>query len=178
MTLFLSRCRQPYLLFTRATVDWFIISSVPGHLGPKLLGKVISTWTTFLTDMSMCVCVCVCVCVWKIQNNLTLWGGWGNGFERENNCRYFCKVLNILIVSNTLQYLILLEPSVLKLLKLQGLPDITPNCVTLALLGILPTESVIHKNSAPENFYLNQYGTGRNLSQSVSRFWLQYLLQD
>ena len=31
--------------------------------------------------------------------------------------------------------------------QLQGLPDKTPNCVTLALLGILPIETVIHKNS-------------------------------
>ena len=30
-------------------------------------------------------------------------------------------------------------------------------------------------SSAPENFFLNQYGTGQNLSQSVSRFRFQYL---
>ena len=29
--------------------------------------------------------------------------------------------------------------------------------------------------SAPDNFFLNQYGTGQNLSQSVSGFRLQYL---
>ena len=37
--------------------------------------------------------------------------------------------------------------------QLQGLPDTTPNCVTLVLLGILPTESVIHKNSL--NLFMN-----------------------
>ncbi|MEW8547538.1 MAG: reverse transcriptase family protein [Candidatus Thiodiazotropha sp.] len=31
--------------------------------------------------------------------------------------------------------------------QIQGLPDKTPNCVTLALLGILPIATVIHKNA-------------------------------
>ena len=31
--------------------------------------------------------------------------------------------------------------------RLQGLPDKTPNCITLALLGVLPLETVIHKNA-------------------------------
>ena len=32
-----------------------------------------------------------------------------------------------------------------------------------------------YTDSAPDNFFLNQYGTGQNLSQSVSGFRLQYL---
>ena len=31
--------------------------------------------------------------------------------------------------------------------QIQGLPDKTPNCITLALLGVLPLETVIHKNT-------------------------------
>ena len=31
--------------------------------------------------------------------------------------------------------------------QIQGFPDKTQNCITLALLGILPLETVIHKNS-------------------------------
>ena len=31
--------------------------------------------------------------------------------------------------------------------QIQGLPDKTPNCITLALLGVLPIETVIHKNT-------------------------------
>ena len=31
--------------------------------------------------------------------------------------------------------------------QIQGLPDETPHCFTLALLVILPLETVIHKNS-------------------------------
>ena len=31
--------------------------------------------------------------------------------------------------------------------QIQGLHDKTPNCITLALLGILPIVTVIHKNS-------------------------------
>ena len=30
--------------------------------------------------------------------------------------------------------------------QIQGLPDKTPNCVTLSLLGIPPVELIIHKN--------------------------------
>ena len=29
--------------------------------------------------------------------------------------------------------------------QIQGLPDKTPNCITLASLGVLPLETVIHK---------------------------------
>ena len=31
--------------------------------------------------------------------------------------------------------------------QIQGLPDKTPNCITLALLGVLPLETFIHKNT-------------------------------
>ena len=32
--------------------------------------------------------------------------------------------------------------------QIQGLPDKTPNCITLALLGVLPLDTVIHKKNS------------------------------